>query len=96
MDGLFSVSRWDLAVSFLFGAQFLGIALACLVRILAVDSRYGFLRRSFYGMLGLLGGITVASLGTSPASWAGCGITLSLMVLITTADFRRGIPRRTA
>ncbi|RMG02310.1 MAG: hypothetical protein D6741_03945 [Planctomycetota bacterium] len=96
MDGLLSVSRWDVAVTFLFGAQFLGIALACLVRILADDDRFRFLRRSFFGMLGLLGGITVASLGTSPATWAGCGITLAVMVLITTTDFRRSIPKRTA
>lgn len=91
-----NLSRWDLAVTFLFGAQLLGLTAACAVRICLGTPQQGLCQWLFNGSLGLIAGMTIAAANMSPGNWVSCGITLSLMVLIATSDFRRRVPRNSA
>ncbi|MGQ9564768.1 MAG: hypothetical protein ACUVTH_14670 [Thermogutta sp.] len=79
------------AAIFLISVQFLGCALAIATRF---PSTREWSNTGFYGILALLGGIALAACGQSPHVWAGCLVTVSVMILLAMTDFNRDSDRK--
>lgn len=71
--------------------QFLGCAMAIATRFPGTRDWSG---TGFHGILALLAGVALASCGQSPHVWGSCLVTVSVMILLSMADFTRPTDRK--
>jgi hypothetical protein len=72
--------------------EVLGLASAWFARLSDGCRPQRFCQRLFIACLVVVGASTIVCIGLWPACWLGCGVTMSLMVLTVTCDFRRHRP----
>ncbi len=84
------------AICWLFGAvEVVGLISAWVARLSAGSRCQTSCQCLFLGCMALVGGVAVVSPGLGPSCWLVSSITLSLMILTVTCDFRRS-PQGTA
>jgi hypothetical protein len=72
----------------LIAAQLLGISSAWLARLSEGSCYQAVSQCLFFGVLPLMGAATVAAMTVGPGCWMTCSVTLAIMVLTVTCDFR--------
>ena len=77
-------------ISWLFVAiEVAGLTSAWVARLSTGSRRQTSCQYLFLGCLALMGGAAFASLGFGPGCWLVSSVTLALMILTVTCDFRR-------
>ncbi len=72
------------------GAQVIGVSSAWLARISEGSPRQHVSQWLFFGILSLMGVITMLALALGPGCWIASSTTFAVMVLTVTCDFRHG------
>jgi hypothetical protein len=78
-----SIVFWSLGA-----AQFVGLASAWLARLSEGSKSQAPCQWLFFACLGLIGLLTLATIGLGPGYSLACGTTLAVMVLAAIWDFR--------
>ncbi len=71
------------------GAQVLGVFSAWFARLSEGSPRQQVIHWLFFGILSLMGVITILALSIGPGCWIACSTTLAFMILTVTCDFRQ-------
>jgi hypothetical protein len=69
-------------------AQLLGVSSAWLARLSEGSTCQTVGQCMFFGILPLMGIVTMAAWAVGPGCWLACSTTLAIMVLTVTCDFR--------
>jgi len=72
------------------GAQIVGVFTAWLARLSENSPRQTVIQWLFFGILSLMGVITMLAMTVGPGCWIACSTTFAVMVLTVTCDFRHG------